>query len=281
MTVTARESALRATPLLRVAVGQAVADPDEVVVVRSAVDLVVAAGRAGARVLLLSELFLFGYDVDRYTAPDAAVRLDDPRLRPLRDACVRAGVDLFIGAATDEAGQRWNSLLRLALDGSVTIVHRKIHIWASERAVFAEGDGAALIDVDGFRIGFGICYDAGFPEYTRALVRAGAEIVLFASAFADGDEARRYDLYHPSRALESGVWVAVSNALGTTEGATFFGRGAVFDPSGRPAGALDDRPGLVTVDIDRDLIAAARRRLPYLDDLRAAYAVARPHGSRP
>lgn len=261
------------TGSLRLAVGQAVWDADHEAVVRSAVDLVEAAGRAGARVLLLSELFLFGYDVDRYGDPAAAVTADDPRLTAVRAACVRTGVDCFVGAATDADGRRWNSVLRIARDGTVRTVHRKVHVWASEGAVFTGGTEAGLVEVDGVRIGLGICYDAGFPEYTRALVHAGADVVLFASAFASGDEERRYDVYHVTRALESGVWVAVANALGTVGEATFFGRGTVVDPFGRVAATLDDRAGIVTVDLDPDSVAEARRALPYLQDLRSDYPV--------
>lgn len=262
--------------VLRLAVGQAEWDPDETNVLRSATELVERAARDGARVLLLSELHLFGYDMAAYSDPGRAVDPDDSRLAELSRACVRTGVDLFVGAATTGApdGRLWNAILRIAADGSVTTAHRKVHLWSSERAVFARGHAATLVEVDGVRIGLGVCYDAGFPEYVRALVDAGADVVLFASAFARGDEERRYDVYHVARALESGVWVAVANALGQVGDQSFFGRGAVIDPMGRLEAELGPDTGVITVDVDPARVDEARRALPYLRDRLDAYPVA-------
>lgn len=261
---------------LRLAVGQALSDEDPVVVVERAVLLVELAAASGARVLLLSELHLFGYDVDRYVGSGAAIRVDDAgddRIAPLRAACARTGVDLFVGAAVDEDGERWNAVLHIDATGAVSVAHRKVHVWATEGVAFSRGRSGSVVEVDGWRIGLGICYDAGFPEYTRALVRAGADVVLFSSAFARGDEERRYDVYHVARALESGVWLGVANALGTFGGADFFGRGVVVDPYGHRVVELGDEPGIVTVDLDRDRMRDARASLPYLTDLLDEYPV--------
>lgn len=262
--------------VLRLAVGQAAWDPDEAVTLRSAAALVEAAAREGARVLLLSELHLFGYDIASYRAAGRSIAPDDARLTELSRTCVRTGIDLFVGAATPGArnGRLWNAVLRIAADGSVSTAHRKVHLWSSEQDVFARGSDATLVEIDGVRIGFGICYDAGFPEYVRALVDAGADLVLFSSAFARGDEERRYDVYHVTRALESGVWVGVANALGQLGDQDFFGRGAVVDPWGRLVAALGSESGVIVVDVDPHRSTEARQALPYLRDRLDTYSVA-------
>ena len=110
--------------------------------------------------------------------------------------------------------------------------YNKIQLWATERAVFTPGDRYVMFGLDGFRIGVLICYDAGFPEHSP-LARAGADLIVCPSAFARGDEERRYDLYFPQRALENTVYVAVANAVGEQGGLSMFGAAASLGPGAR------------------------------------------------
>jgi len=59
----------------------------------------------------------------------------------------------------------------------------------------------------------------------------GAELIVYPSAFLEGEEKHRYHLYYPTRALENTVYVAVSNLSGEADGLMFFGESAIFDPA--------------------------------------------------
>ncbi|GAA3615217.1 carbon-nitrogen hydrolase family protein [Kineosporia mesophila] len=266
---------------LRVAVGQAGWSADPLEVVGSAVRLVEAAAAQGARLLLLSELFLFGYDPAALLAapaPENAVLPGDLRLEPLRSVCRSTGVDLLVGAVVPSGQERpryANALLHVTAFGEISEPYRKMHVWQGETEVLAGGSAPVLLEIEGFRLGLGICYDAGFPEFARAYAQAGAHAVLFASAFAEGDERRRYDIYHAGRALESGIWVLVSNALGDIGEARFFGRSSIFTPTGEAVGVMGAEEGVLVATLDTATIEAVRSRLPYLADYRGPY-VPRP-----
>lgn len=262
---------------MRLAVGQALSTTNINANVASAVTLVNGAAASGARLVLLSELFLNGYDLDKFLTAPEPLAVDDLRLDDIRNACSANGVSALIGAATvadgepGEMGVLDNSLLWFGTDGTTKIVYRKSHIWEGERVSFVRGDGGVIVGFDGVTLGLGICYDAGFPEFTRAYAKAGVDVILFSSAFALGDERSRYHIYHAARALESGAFVAVSNALGKLGESEFFGESAIYDPTGIRLVNAESKSRIVVADIDPIAVRDTRSSLTYLNDLLPDY----------
>jgi predicted amidohydrolase len=223
-----------------------------------------------AQLLLLSELFLSGYR-PRAIAADPrrlAVTLDDQRLSPLVEVVQACGVPVALGAALRDSGtgELRNAMLWFKTDGTVQHVYSKIHLWTSERPVFTPGDRQAIVEFGGLRMGIGICYDAGFPEFVRSYARAKADAVLFGSAFAVGDEEHRYRIYHPSRALENGIYVAVANCIGLVDSREYFGHSQIFDRQGRRL--LDVEPTVQIGVADLADVESDTGLADYLTDLR-------------
>jgi predicted amidohydrolase len=237
--------------------------------VAAACSLVCEAKAQDAHLLLLSELFLSGYCPIAIAADPQrlAVTLDDPRLSPLVEAVVACGVPVALGAALRDTGtgEVRNAMLWFRADGRVQHVYSKIHLWTAERPVFTPGDRQAVVDFGGLRLGIGICYDAGFPEFVRSYARAKADAVLFGSAFAVGDEQHRYGIYHPSRALENGIYVAVANCMGVVDSREYFGHSQVFDRQGRRLLDLEPSVQLGVADLADE---SDTRLVDYLTDLR-------------
>jgi predicted amidohydrolase len=224
--------------------------------VAAACSLVREAKAQDAQLLLLSELFLSGYH-PRAIAADPqrlAVTLDDPRLSPLMEAVRTRGVPVALGAALRHTGtgELRNAMLWFRADGTVQHVYSKIHLWKSEHAVFTPGDRQSIVEFGGLRLGIGICYDAGFPEFVRSYARAKADAVLFGSAFAVGDEQHRYGIYHPSRALENGIYVAVANGIGVVDSREYFGHSQIFDRQGRLLLDVEPSSQLGVADLTSD-----------------------------
>lgn len=259
---------------MRLAVGQAPPRDSVEGNVMAAVDLARQAANAGSHTLLLSELFLSGYAPDM-VADDPrrwAIHNEDDRLDLLRSTCVESGINVFVGAGhQDDQGQLTNAVLLLDQYGDVDRVYAKVHLWQTERQGFTAGKELRVLRIGEIRIGIGVCYDAGFPEFCRAYATHPVDLILFASAFARGEEERRYDVYHQARALESGVFVAVANAVGKFAGADFFGRSQIFGPRGERLIELNGEPGIGIYDIEPH--AAASQRLPYLIDLHTPLTV--------
>lgn len=260
---------------VRIAIGQAAFGTDVAANVATVVRLRAAASAAGADLLVLSELFLPGYRMAGMS-DERVVALDDPRLAPLTDGSSRT--ELLVGAAVSTPAGLVNGILRFAASGGVELAYAKLHLWEDERASFVAGQDLAIVEVAGLRVGLGVCYDAGFPEFSRAYARAGVDLIAFSSAFFTGEQGDRYDIYHPARALESGCYVAVSDAAGADGATTFYGHSRVFDPTGRlladlgpGTGAIADAGEIAVVDVSPETVAATRASLPYLDHLYPTY----------
>ncbi|MEW2571627.1 carbon-nitrogen hydrolase family protein [Streptomyces sp. NPDC047070] len=272
---------------LSIALGQARSVPGDLDAnLATAVRLVREAAAGGARLLALPELFTCGYDPEAVARHGPALTLtppspgtapaDDSPLAPLARAAAEAGVWVVLGAALaarsgsdGRVPRPWNAVLVVDPAGVVAGHYAKAHLWGPERDVFSPGSDLVTIEDSSVSVGLGICYDAGFPEFTRAHRRAGAHAMLYCSAFAEGATEYRYDVYHPARAVENGVYALVSNAVGDIAGEHYFGRSAAWSPTGRPLTALGDQEGVRIVTVDPDEAAVARRELPYLPDLRA------------
>lgn len=256
--------------VVRIAFGQAACAPGDVAAnTATAVRLLDRAAALDARILLLPELFLCGYDLDglAHSPERYAVGAGSPHLADLADACRRAGTGLIVGAALRTAvGALTNAALVIDRDGRPRGAYEKAHLWEAERKLFTAGDALLSVRIGDVTMGIGICYDAAFPEFGRAY--AGHDALLFAGAFATGDEERRYDLYHPMRALENTSYVVTANALG----GPFFGRSGAHDPYGRLVATAGTAAGVGVVDIDPDVVRAARTALPYLRDRRGSFA---------
>jgi predicted amidohydrolase len=103
-----------------------------------------------------------------------------------------------------------------------------------EPARFAAGDGPSVLEVDGRRLGLGICRDTGVPEQVAATAALGMDVYAAgvleheADASVTDERARRIAAGH-------GVWVAIASfAGGTGDGYTrAAGRSGVWAPGGR------------------------------------------------
>jgi predicted amidohydrolase len=254
----------------RVAVAQAPSLPGRVGEnVGRAVELIGMAADAGAVLVLLPELFLSGYEPEAIAADPAShvIKTDDAECGRLRSACAARGVAAVVGAAVACGGGVANAALVLAPDGALLHVYRKVKLWGEEARAFVAGDSPVVVDLAGLKVGLAICFDAGFPEHARALALAGAEVIACPSAFAEGEERHRYELYFPVRALENTLYVAVSNAVGRQGGLEMFGDSVLFSPRGHEIARIGREVGIETAEIDPAEIAAARRELPYLANL--------------
>jgi predicted amidohydrolase len=246
-----------------VAAAQAVSVPGDVATnVATAVALVGSAADRGARVVVLPELFLTGYDRAVWT-PEHSLEVDDSRLQPLADVAAERGVVVVAGAAVRRGPDRHTvSLVVAAPDGTVSAPYDKQHLFAAERTFFAPGDHGASLVVDGWELGLGICYDGCFPEHAAAAAAGGAQAYLCPSAYFVGSEHRR-DLYYAARALDNGIYVVFSGLTGPCGAWDFNGGSAVYDPEGRPLDRVGtEAPALVVADLDQAEVARVQALNP-------------------
>ena len=252
---------------LRVAAGQAESVPGDVAAnVATAVSLVERAADRGARVVVLPELFLTGYDPAVWTHDNSVVLPASggpAELGPLCEVARERSAVVVVGAAL-RRGEHSSTLSVLVFDtdGQVSAPYDKQHLFSDEREFFAPGDHGATIVVDGWDLALGICYDGCFPEHAGAAAADGATAYLCPAAYSVGSEHRR-DVYYAARALDNGMYVVLAGLTGRCGGGTFSGGSAVYDPEGRPLSRAGvEAPTVVVADLDPAEVRRVREQHP-------------------
>lgn len=225
----------------------------------------------GADLLVMPELFLGGYRL-----PPIVVGETDPRLQPITDAAADAGLVVLVGACLDgPAGFTISTLaFGLGVDPAGRRVYDKQNPCDAENDHVVAGADSVIIDVAGWAVGLSICYDGCFPEHARAVALAGAEVYAASVAYFSGSAHRR-EVYYRARAVENGMYVAVSGLSGSVAGAQFDGGSALYDPEGRVLAEVGGGEGVAVATFDRPLLKATRARHAMLADLREPGPVVR------
>jgi predicted amidohydrolase len=261
---------------VRIALAQVVSTPDPAHNLGLIEDGARRAAAAGARVVVFPEAAMccFGVPLGPVAEP-----LDGPwagRVRAIADA---AGLTVVAGMFTPaEDGRVHNTLL--VTGGGVEATYDKIHLFDAfgfaESRTVAPGSKPVSIVVDEVTVGLATCYDLRFPGLFQELAGNGATIVLVPASWGAGPGKReQWDLLVRARALDSTAFVAACDqADPTTVGRdagrapTGIGASAVAGPLGSFVDQLDDKPGLLVVDVDPGEVEAARKTVPVLANRR-------------
>ncbi|MDX6475734.1 MAG: omega-amidase [Gaiellaceae bacterium] len=227
----------------------------------------VAGARAdGAQLVVLPELQLSGYALaatDRETA-----------IAPETAAAVAQGVSALVGFHERDGERRYNSAVYVE-GGSPLHVQRKLYLpdYApfAEHAQFTSGESLDAFDTGLGRVAVLICNDAWQPFLPTFAAQAGAELLLVPAASSTAvPEAEAYwreltRFY--ARMLE--CYVVFVNRVGEEAGFTFWGGSHVVDPLGElVCEAPRFEESLLFADVDLERVAARRRELPLLGEMR-------------
>jgi predicted amidohydrolase len=259
------------TTSLRVAAAQAVAVPGEIERnAATAARLVTDAAEQGAGLVVFPELFLSCYHLGLVREQPERCDLDedDPRLDPVREACRAGSTAAVVSGSVRVDGGRTIAALVLDRDGNDLARYDKQHLDRTERDLFLPGGTGCTVEVGGWRLAIGICYDGTFPEHARAAALGGAHGYLCPTSH------RERSVVHPARALENTMYVVLANHLGEADGRRLCGHSSIWDPEGRliaDAGPSDE--GLAVADLEPAVLRDVRARSPVLAETRWAQAV--------
>ncbi|MBB6627821.1 carbon-nitrogen hydrolase family protein [Nocardioides sp. KIGAM211] len=158
----------------------------------------------------------------------------------------------------------------LLLRGAAEAAYRKIHLYDSfgyreSDRLTAGPTEPVVVQVAGFAVGLMTCYDLRFPELARALVDAGAEVLVVPAAWVAGP--RKVDHWRTlvrARAIENTVFVAAAGQPAPR----YAGHSLVVDPLGDVLAEAGDGPEVLTATLDRAVLDEARRTNPSLANRR-------------
>ena len=254
------------------------------------------AAAQGAKLVVFPELafttffprwLLEGAELDAYY--EAA--MPNPAVQPLFDRARALGVGFYVGyAERTPEGQRFNSAITTAPDGTILAKYRKVHLPGSveprpgdrfqqlEKRYFAYGD----LGFPAFRgplawgapvMGMLVCNDRRWPEAWRVYALQGVELMVmgYNSAAYDpnggsteNEEIRSFHstLAAQSNAYMNATWAVSVAKAGNEDGSGLIGASVIVDPNGvivAQAQTLGDE--VLVADCDLDLCRQGKEKM--------------------
>jgi predicted amidohydrolase len=199
----------------------------------------------------------------------AAEGLDGDFVAGLGAMAKALGVHVVAGMleATSEPSRFSNTLIAVSAEGAVEAVYRKIHLYDAFGQ--RESDWVAAGPVsepetfgwEGFTVGLQTCYDLRFPEVTRRIVDAGANLVLVPSQWVSGpNKQQHWRTLLTARAIENTIYVAAADHVPPVA----VGNSMVIDPMGVELVTIANATGVAVAELELSRLAAVRRLNPSL-----------------
>jgi predicted amidohydrolase len=209
---------------------------------------------------------------------DAAEPLDGEFVAGLSGLAGEFGIHVVAGVAEalDEASRFSNTLVAIAPSGELVASYRKLHLYdafgaqESEWIRAGEIEEPEVFDFAGFTVGLQTCYDLRFPEVTRRLVDAGANLVLVPSEWVRGPlKEHHWRTLITARALENTLYVAAADhapPIGV-------GTSMIVDPMGVELAGLGETTDVAVAEISLARVEQVRTVNPALALRRFAVVV--------
>ncbi|RLP76474.1 carbon-nitrogen hydrolase family protein [Mycetocola tolaasinivorans] len=161
-----------------------------------------------------------------------------------------------------------NTLVALDPSGRIQARYRKRHLYDAfgtrESDWIAPGDTAVpdeLFRIGGLTFGMQTCYDLRFPESSRVLVDAGADVILVPSQWVPGsNKDHHWATLSAARAIENTAYLVAADQ--SAPGG--IGASVIYDPAGLVLASLGAETGLALADVDPARIESVRETNPAL-----------------
>ncbi|MBS1809716.1 MAG: carbon-nitrogen hydrolase family protein [Acidobacteria bacterium] len=209
------------------------------------------AREAGAALAVFPECAVSGYCFDSLEeAMQIADTVPGTATEALESIAKQLNLHLVVGMLERDAEQLFNVAVLVSPAGLIG-KYRKIHLpyLGVDRFTAHGKDGFQVYDTQLARVGVNICYDCSFPESSRVMMLAGADLITLPTNWPESGGCAVPDFVVPTRALENKVYYVAVNRVGTERGIKFIGRSSIVDPFGRVLASADDSEQMLLAEI--------------------------------
>jgi len=216
-------------------------------------------------------------------APDGGAKLaqsfdeaHDPALPVFCDLAKELKIWLLAGSLAIKVSETKtaNRSFLFAPDGRIGARYSKIHLFDVQLAsgegyreshTVAGGEEAVVAETPWGGVGLSICYDVRFPQLYRRLAQKGAFLFTVPSAFTVPTGSAHWHVLLRARAIENGAFVVAPAQGGEhANGRKTYGHSLIVSPWGDVLAEAGTDPGVIVADIDPELSAEARAKVPNL-----------------
>ena len=186
---------------------------------------------------------------------DAAQPLDGPFVQGVAQLAQHLRIHIVAGmleTVPGDASHAFNTIVAVAPTGQIVATYRKAHLYDAfgqrESEWIRAGDLVApqTFAWAGFTVGLQTCYDIRFPEVTRHIVDAGADLVLVPAEWVRGPlKEQHWRTLVTARAIENTIYVAAADHAPPI-GA---GNSMIVDPMGVELATIGEETAVAVADV--------------------------------
>lgn len=240
---------------------------------RRAEELLAQAAAQGAALAMLPEMFSCPYDNACF--PEYAEARGGETWQFLARMARKYHLTLAGGSIPERDGEKlYNTCYLFSPQGEELARHRKVHLFDidvpggqrfRESDTLTPGEQITVAETAFGPVGLAICFDIRFSELFRAMGQRGAGLILVPAAFNMTTGPAHWEMSFRMRALDQQCFVAgCAPARDETASYVAYGNSLVCDPWGDVMGRLDEKEGVLVVELPLDKLEDYRAQIPIL-----------------
>merc|ERR1740128_538657 len=259
-----------------IAVAQMTATSDKAINFQTVKKLIEEASRSNVKMIFLPEAC--DYITESHSQSlELAENLDGPLISDYKQLAQTYNIWISLGGfhnKCESGGKMFNTHLLINSDGQICGKYDKTHLFDIElpekKIKLKESDyiekGSTLtapIDTPIGKIGLSVCYDLRFPEISLSLVRMGAQVLTYPSAFTVATGLAHWESLLRSRAIENQCYVVAAAQTGIHNSKrSSYGHAMVVDPWGTVIAQCREGTSIALAAVDLNYLKNLRLEMP-------------------
>ena len=221
-------------------------------------------------IICLSEKFLY-WGKDR-----GAESMDSDIITNFKEYAKKNNVNIILGSlAIKVEGSDNITNTTLVINRKGEIIHRydKIYMYTVDKDDLKidegkdtiKGNKLGLVEIDGVKIGIGICFDIRYPEYFKTLALNGAEIIFLPANFRKATGKLAWDIL--TRAIENQAYFCACDQTGGIAEKERCGNTQIISYDGTILTNIEKEEGIIVEDLDIESLRTFRKEFPVLKQI--------------
>ena len=207
---------------------------------------------------------------------DKSFEIESADIKVFRELANINNVNIILGSIKiKEKGEDKPTNTTLVLNRNGEVIHRydKIYMYTVNRHDLQideskntkRGQKAGIFELEGIKVGIGICFDIRFPEYFRELTLQGAELIFLPANFRKTTGLLAWEHLTKARAIENQVYFCACCQTGGTELKQRCGNSSIISYKGEVLSNIEIEEGIIITDINIEELRQYRREIPALE----------------
>ncbi|KAH8276714.1 hypothetical protein KR044_003972, partial [Drosophila immigrans] len=261
-------------PALRLALLQLKVSRDKLTNVRNALNKIeVAVKDHQPRLITLPECFNCPYGTKYFR--EFAERIPDGFTSQQLSKAASDNRVFIVGGTIPELGENdwiYNTCTVWGPNGDLIAKHRKMHLFDidvkggirfKESETLSRGNNFTTFEIEGHKIGIGICYDIRFEEMARIYRNNGCQMIIYPAAFNMTTGPLHWELLQRARANDNQLFVVTTSpARDPTADYVAYGHSMIVDPWAKVIKCANEGEQTLAADIDFSIVEQVRQQIP-------------------